>query len=164
MKIAALAGPFGKLRTSSDRASRLFSSSMIRTGLPVTAPPMAFAHVRILCIAQPTPIGYRNTASPMARMGTAHRGFIWRKLFQKSQRWAVALGELLGRHLIYVRFSQPYCDGLALLKIAPPTTPAISEATKIPTFATDSEGVSPKAKPAIKRDMVKPMPASQLAP
>ncbi len=52
----------------------------------------------------------------------------------------------------------------ALLRIAHPTTPAISEAVKIPSLAVSSSEPLAKARSEMNNDMVKPMPASQPAP
>ncbi len=56
-------------------------------------------------------------------------------------------------------------EELAPLSIVQPTTPAISEAARIPSLAASTrEPLSGKARSEMKRLIVKPIPASQLAP
>ena len=52
----------------------------------------------------------------------------------------------------------------APLSISQPTTPAITDAAKMPILATSTSGLSGKARSEMKRLMVKPIPASQPAP
>ena len=56
-------------------------------------------------------------------------------------------------------------EDLVPLSIVQPTTPAISEAARIPSLAASTRGpLSGKARSEMKRLIVKPIPASQLAP
>jgi hypothetical protein len=49
-------------------------------------------------------------------------------------------------------------------KIMLPHIPAAREAAMVPIFAMSSKAPSPKAKPAMNNDIVKPIPLSQAAP
>ena len=51
-------------------------------------------------------------------------------------------------------------SGLLFTKTITPATPDATEAARIPTFAVSSNGASPKARFAMKSDMVNPIPAS----
>lgn len=53
---------------------------------------------------------------------------------------------------------------VALLRIVHPTTPAISEAARMPSLAVFTSALLEKARSVIKSDIVKPIPASQPAP
>jgi hypothetical protein len=49
-------------------------------------------------------------------------------------------------------------------RISQPPTPPMTDAVRMPTLAVFNSGLRPKARLAMNRDIVKPMPASQLAP